>query len=171
MQKKFEDIFKTFYPPVKKFAGMIVKSSHDAEDIAQEVFTQLWAKPEVWADNPDIDRYIFKMTKYQALSHLRHRNYVASQITDADMDLVSTVLDDQSDADPVVYNEIALLLKLAVDRLPEKRRQIFRMSREEDLSHKEIAQRLGISVRTVEAHIYAALSDLRKVLPMLLFML
>ena len=39
MQKKFEDIFKTFYPPVKKFAGMIVKSSHDAEDIAQEVFT------------------------------------------------------------------------------------------------------------------------------------
>ena len=115
---------------------MIVKSSHDAEDIAQEVFTQLWAKPEVWADNPDIDRYIFKMTKYQALSHLRHRNYVASQITDADMDLVSTVLDDQSDADPVVCNETA-----------------------------------GISVRTVEAHIYAALSDLRKVLPMLLFML
>lgn len=171
MQKKFEDIFKTFYPPVKKFAGMIVKSSHDAEDIAQEVFTQLWAKPEVWADNSDIDRYIFKMAKYQALNHLRHRNYISSQITDADIDLVNTVLDDQSATDPLLYNEAALLLKLAIDRLPEKRRQIFKMSREEELSHKEIAQRLGISVRTVEAHIYAALSDLRKALPLLLFFL
>lgn len=147
---------------------MIVKSEHDAEDIAQEVFTQLWAKPEVWADNPDIDRYIFKMAKYQSLNHLRHRNYIASQITDADLELVSSVLDEHSDADPVLYQEAALLLKLAVDRLPDKRREIFRLSREEELSHKEIAERLGISVRTVEAHIYAALNDLRKALPLLL---
>lgn len=153
---------------MKKFTRMIVKSEHDAEDIAQEVFTQLWAKPEVWADNPDIDRYIFKMAKYQSLNHLRHRNYIASQITDADLELVSSVLDEHSDADPVLYQEAALLLKLAVDRLPDKRREIFRLSREEELSHKEIAERLGISVRTVEAHIYAALNDLRKALPLLL---
>lgn len=169
MAEKFEDIFKTFYPPVKKFTRMIVKSEHDAEDIAQEVFTQLWAKPEVWTDNPDVDRYLFKMSKYQSLNFLRHRNYISAQITDADYDLVSMVVDEHSDAEqPMLTEEAALLLKLAVDRLPEKRREIFRLSREENLSHKEIAERLSISVRTVESQIYAAMQSLRRALPMAL---
>ena len=71
MQREFEVIFKSYYAPVKSFLRKLVKSEADAEDIAQDVFSQLWVKPEVWQGNAQIDRYIYRMAKYQALNFLR----------------------------------------------------------------------------------------------------
>ena len=80
MQREFEVIFKSYYSPVKSFLRKLVKTEDDAEDIAQDVFTQLWVKPEVWKDNRDIDRYIFRMAKYQALNLLRNKSRIADQL-------------------------------------------------------------------------------------------
>lgn len=62
------------------------------------------------------------------------------------------------------YKEIVLLVELALNQLPPRRKQVFEMSRIEGLSHKEIAEKLQIPVRTVEDHIYKTLTELRKVL-------
>lgn len=89
MQREFEVIFKSYYSPVKSFLRKLVKTEDDAEDIAQDVFTQLWVKPEVWKGNRDIDRYIFRMAKYQALNLLRNNARIADQVlVDADMSLM-----------------------------------------------------------------------------------
>ena len=64
----------------------------------------------------------------------------------------------------IYYKEVKLIIQLTLDRLPEQRRKIFEMSRFEGLSHKEIADKLQIPLRTVEDHIYKTLTELRKVL-------
>lgn len=65
------------------------------------------------------------------------------------------------------YRQLLDMVYAEISRMPEKRRRIFMMSREDGLSNQEIADRLGISRRTVEAHISAALRDLRRVAPLL----
>lgn len=166
MQREFEVIFKSYYIPVRTFIKKLVKTDDDAEDIAQDVFTQLWVKPEVWQANPDIDRYIFKMAKYQALNHLRNNaRHTEQGLVDADISMVEKVSAGNSTIDPIIHEESDLLLKMALDRMPPKRREIFTMSRFEELSHKEIAAKLGLSVRTIESHIYAALASLKAVFP------
>ena len=72
--------------------------------------------------------------------------------------------EDTSLLENLYYKEVLLLVKMALDQLPPKRRQIFEMSRFEGLSHKEIAEKLQIPLRTVEDHIYKTLTELRKVL-------
>lgn len=71
--------------------------------------------------------------------------------------------------DPLYYEEALLLMRLTLDRMPERRRQIFEMSRMHGLSNAEIAEQLQLSVRTVEHQIYLALKELKKT--MLLFVL
>lgn len=166
MQGEFEVIFKSYYIPVKSFVRKLVKVEDDAADIAQDVFSQLWVKPEVWRDNPDIDRYIFKMAKYQALNHLRdNARHVDQGLVDADLSMVEKVSAGNSTVDPIIHEETDLLLRMALDNMPPQRKKIFTMSRFDGLSHKEIAAKLGLSVRTIESHIYAALSALKSVFP------
>lgn len=71
--------------------------------------------------------------------------------------------------DPLYYEEALLLMRLTLDRMPERRRQIFEMSRMQGLSNADIAEQLQLSVRTVEHQIYLALKELKKT--MLLFVL
>lgn len=166
MQREFEVIFKNYYAPVKSFLRKLVKSEADAEDIVQDVFSTLWVKPEVWQDNSEIDRYIYRMAKYQALNFLRDmaRN-CDNGLVDADISQVEKISDDLSAIDPIIHEEANLLLQMALDKMPSKRREIFLMSRFEGLPHKEIARKLGLSVRTVESHIYAALASLKAIFP------
>lgn len=166
MQREFEVIFKNYYAPVKSFLRKLVKSEADAEDIVQDVFSTLWVKPEVWQDNSEIDRYIYRMAKYQALNFLRDmaRN-CDNGLVDANISQVEKISDDLSAIDPIIHEEANLLLQMALDKMPSKRREIFLMSRFEGLPHKEIARKLGLSVRTVESHIYAALASLKAIFP------
>lgn len=166
MHKSFNQLFKEYFKPVKSFVKKLVKSDIEAEDIAQEVFAQLWAKPEIWSGNPDVDRYIYRMAKYQALTFLRNyaRKYDCG-LTDADMSQVEAVKSDIDTIDPIIHDEAQLILAMALEKMPPKRREIFSMSRFEGLSNKEIAEKLGLSVRTVESHIYSALADLKALFP------
>ena len=68
MDKEYNKLFRQYFIPVKSFIKKLVKSDDDAEDLAQDVFTQLWTKPDIWQNNTEIDRYIYRMAKYQALT-------------------------------------------------------------------------------------------------------
>lgn len=166
IDKEYNILFRQYFTPVKCFIKKLVKSDDDAEDLAQDVFTHLWTKPCVWRGNPDIDRYIYRMAKYQALTFLRdHARKYDRGLVDADRAQVEAIKSDISTVDPIIHEEAQLLLDMALDKMPPKRREIFSMSRFEGLSHKEIADKLGLSVRTIESHIYAALATLKEHFP------
>ena len=134
----FEQFYAANFPRVKNFARLLTKSEEDAEDIAQNIFLKLWTRPELWQEQETMTGYL----------------YTVGELCDEDSSLLENLY----------YKEVLMLIKMTLSQLPDRRRQVFEMSRFEGLSHKEIADKLQIPLRTVEDHIYKTLTELRKVL-------
>lgn len=168
-KEKFEQLFNEMFPKVKSFARKILQSEEDAEDIAQDVFVKLWNSPEVWEENENWNSYVYTMTRNHIYNYLKHKvveQKYQQQTDPEDYDYYGS--DDIHDQ--LYAKELRLLIKLTISRMPEQRRKVFCMSRQEEMSHAEIAEKLGISVRTVERHIYLALGELKEVLYLLFFL-
>lgn len=167
----FEKIFRTQFSTVKHFIFTLLKSEEDAEDIAQDVFVKLWTNYETWKDNDGKDGYIYAVARNLTLDFIRHKrledNYRDEQIQE---NSIKELFGSADILNPIYYNEIQLILKLALERFPERRRSIFEMSRFKKMSNLEIAETLHISVRTVEHHIYLSLQNLRKIILILFFL-
>ena len=167
----FEKIFRTQFSAVKHFIFTLLKSEEDAEDIAQDVFVKLWTNYETWKDNDGKDGYIYALARNLTLDFIRHKrledNYRDEQIQE---NSIKELLGSMDILNPIYYNEIQLILKMALERFPERRRKIFEMSRFKKMSNLEIAETLHISVRTVEHHIYLSLQNLRKIIFILFFL-
>ena len=166
LAQRFEKIFRSNFLQVKSFAQMILKSEEDGEDIAQEVFTQLWEQPQLWANHSlSMRNYLFIMTKNALFDYLKHRqverNYKEGYIKK--ISLNDFALQEEA-LENIYYNELQLIVKITLEKMPQKRREIFELSRFQGLQHKEIADRLRISIRTVEHHVYLASAMLKKVL-------
>lgn len=167
----FEKIFRTQFSAVKHFIFTLLKSEEDAEDIAQDVFVKLWTNYETWKDNDGKDGYIYALARNLTLDFIRHKrledNYRDEQIQE---NSIKELFGSMDILNPIYYNEIQLILKMALERFPERRRKIFEMSRFKKMSNLEIAETLHISVRTVEHHIYLSLQNLRKIIFILFFL-
>ena len=161
-QAKFEHIFRTMFPKVKNFAFSILKSDTEAEDIAQDVFVKILKSPEMWNTAENLSSYIYVMMRNLIFNHLKHKKTENRYLSSFMWPETATTVD--PDINRMYAREMELLTMLTVKNMPEQRQKIFRMSRFEHLSHAEIAEKLGLSVRTVERHIYLALNDLKKVL-------
>lgn len=173
MNRKKEDLdicFEQFYaknfPKVKNFARLLTKSEEDAEDIAQNIFLKLWTRPELWQNPESMTGYLYTVTRNEIFNLFKHQKVeqeYESKIIKAQ--LISELCEEDSSLlKELYYREILMLIKMGLDQLPPRRKQIFEMSRLEGLSHKEIAEQLQISIRTVEDHIYKTLAELRKLL-------
>lgn len=168
IQQKFEDFFLLYFPKVKDFAMKFLKSEYEAEDVAQDVFVKLWSMPHLWNNNDDtrpIDGYLFSTTKNHVLNVIKRKNI--EQGYREKMEKAFDYKEFFNAEDPLtqIYcQEIELLLRLSLAQMPEKRKLVFKMSRFQGMDNKEIAQKLNLSVRTIERHIYLALDELKKTL-------
>lgn len=167
-QQEFEKLFSVFYPKVRAFALSLIKNEDDAEDIAQEVFVRLWTSgitPDV-LENPN--GYLFVAARNQVLNFLRRR--VSETLYQEHVHNCFSECIDFNQHDQLYAKEIELIMRMTVDRMPEQRRVVFSLSRFENLSNQEIANRLSLSVRTVERHLYLALQELKKIVFFLIFL-
>ena len=164
LAKQFGMIFTEYYSVVKYFAFMLLKSEEDAKDITQDVFTKLWTKPELWAEVPNPTPYIYTLTKSTTLNFIKHKKIeLAYQEKVIEKSLIEELSQTEDPLNAIYYKEVKLIIQLTLDRLPEQRRKIFEMSRFENMSNNEIAEKLNISVRTVEHHIYLTLLEMKKI--------
>lgn len=165
LAQEFETIFTGYYSAVKYFAFMLLKSEADAEDITQDVFTKLWTQPQIWTnrDSAEISNYIFAMTKHITINFIKHKRIVEEyQESVIEKSLIEELFQTDSTLEPIYYKEAELLVRLVLSRLPERRREIFVLSRLKNMSNQEIAEKLNISIRTVEHQIYRTMLELKK---------
>lgn len=162
-------LYVRYSPHVYELALHFSGNTEEAEDISHNVFCRFWERHGQIADISSLKAYLFKMTRNEILTLFRHRqverNYMRQQQIEMDP---SPVSDDNA---RITAAELLEMVNLAIERMPELRRRIFMMSRYDELTYAEIAERLDISPRTVQYHIGKALVDLRKLLQvMVLFM-
>lgn len=146
-----EENFKLHYRPLCMYATSMLGTTDNVEDIVLDCFVKLWDVLKVkHIDN--IKNYLYKSVRnacYDARSH--------SSISELDIDsaenITQTEVEDNS--------ELAARLWTAIDSLPERCKKIFLMSKLEDKSYSEIAEELGVSVKTVEAQVTKAYKRLR----------
>lgn len=161
-KRKFEQFFILTFPKVKAFAWKILKSEEDAEDVAQDVFVKLWDNPEIWENKETWDSYIYTMARYQIYNFLKHKSV---ELTYQEKLIQEDAPSFEFDIyDKLYAKELQLLIKLTLDTMPDQRRKVFVMSREQGMSNQEIADNLQLSIRTVERHIYLALQELKKII-------
>ena len=157
--KAFEDVFLAYFQKVRLFIGGIVKSDVDAEELAQDVFVKLWTNREALNSEKPVGAYLYIIARNAAFNFLKHK-LVEQTYSDRFpfSDEVATP------EDLLFAREISLLVEMTVHEMPVQRRKIYMLSREKGVSNSDIAEKLGISKKTVENQLSLALQELRKVI-------
>lgn len=162
--RNFESLFRKYHGNLVIFASKFTTDIQDARDIVQDVFLNLWNKPGFTPSSPG--PYLFKAVKNKCLNHIRHQKTSDKPTEDLSRYIQefesSLYLREENPLHSLLETELEEKIQAAVNLLPEKCRQVFILSRKENLQNKEIAKKLGISVKAVEKHITKALAFLRK---------
>lgn len=159
-KQQFENLFRTHFQHLVNFATQYVNEQSIAEDICQKIFLTLWEKRDTINPNQSIKSYLFTAVRNKCLNHIRDHKKFRSTVLDLDcgeIDLAEPTAVEADDA-------LSLQVKHALEQLPQKCRQVFELSKFQNLKYKEIAEELDISVKTVEAHMGKALKTLRTLL-------
>ncbi|MFA6275833.1 MAG: RNA polymerase sigma-70 factor [Pedobacter sp.] len=156
--QSFEQLFKAHYKALHAYANMILKDLDLAEEIVQNMFLRFWEKRELLNVETSIKAYLYKCVYNDSLNYLKHEK-VKVKYHDFTKHTMSEL--SESAAAKVELGELQFNLRVALNELPEQCRTIFQMSRFEELKYREIAERLGISIKTVENQMGKALKILR----------
>jgi len=158
-EEAFRQIFETWYRPLTLFALKYVNDVEEAREIVQEFFIRLWSA------HPQVDiRFSLKRYLYQGVRNACLNFIAAKKVSDKRFSQYEPpVFSNDNALEHMMAAEQEERLLRAIDALPEKCRQIFSMSRLQHLSHQDIAGKLQISVKTVEAQITIALKRLRDI--------
>lgn len=159
-EKAIEALFQLHYAYLCQTAVRIVADARLAEDLTQEVFLELWRKKEGINFAISIKAYLRRAVVNKALNHIRDRK----KITDDEDKLLNVESAEPSVTQQLDSEELQQLIDRSIDELPEKCRVVFVLSRFEEMSYQEIADHLGISIKTVENQIVKALKHMRAAL-------
>ncbi|MHB9011272.1 MAG: RNA polymerase sigma-70 factor [Ignavibacteriaceae bacterium] len=154
-QNAFKEIYKRYWEKLYLFAYKIIKDKDICEDIIQEVFTDLWIRRKE-KEIGNISAYLYKAVKFQVFNQFRKMKLVDKHVEEFD-----NFISQHNLAEYIEYKDIYSRVETEIVKLPEQRRIIFQLSRDEGLSNKEIAQKLNISVQTVKNQISHALKSIR----------
>lgn len=153
----FELFFKEHYSSLCRFAFTFMKDADDAEEVVQNCFVKMWNDKENIIITTSPKSYLYSSVRNSCLNQIKHidikENYklhnqlYGEQVTD---------VEEEMDA-----NELQEKITIAIEKMPEQRKKIFKMSRFDGLKYKEIAEELNISIKTVENHMGSAIKDLK----------
>jgi len=155
-EASFEHIFRYYYRRMLSFSIRFLKNRQQAEEITMDVLLKVWQKKDTLENAATFQSYLFVMLRNELVSFSRKKKQVMIPV-----DLLIHELADHSQEYQRDMKSAVEEYQLTISRLSPKRREVFRLSREEGLTHAEIADRLGLSIFTVKNHIKDALQILR----------
>lgn len=167
-RKAYTLLFRKYYPMLCAYGHKFI-SLEDSEEIVQDVLFWLWQSRKELVIEKSLSQYLFKMIYHRAINKM-----VSLQVkSKSDTIFFEQMQEMLQDTDYYQLTELRELLKKAINKLPESYREAFVMHRFQHMSYKEIADRLGVSSKTIDYRIQQALKLLRKelkdYLPLLYF--
>lgn len=154
----YEQLFKMYYTPLVSFARNIIRDTDAAEDLVQEVFVKIWERKHTIEIKTSVKAYLYMAVKNHCLNKLKteQRNAFFNDEMADDVRVATNNTEEYSNT-----IELSKHIDNALNLLPPKCAVIFKMSRFEDKTYKEIAESLDLSVKTVENQMGKALSIMR----------
>lgn len=157
VEKLFEQVYKERFEKLYAYACSMIREQAAAEEVVQQVFYKLWAIKDRVDWTSAMTPYLYRAVHNESLNFLKYRKAKATHEKETNRHAPGAIA-----GDPTAYKELQLQLAKAMNALPEQCRTVFQMSRYEELKYREIAERLNISVKTVENHMTKALKILRE---------
>lgn len=164
MYIRFKELFLKYYFSLCLYAFRIIRDMPAAEDLVQDVFSDTWEKRHELDISCSLKPYLYRVTYNKCVDYLRHLQLKEDKLNQPentsmhDLYLKNSV---HSQDETLHVNEMIREISICKERLPNQCRRIFDLSREEHLKNKEIAERLGISIKAVEKQLAKALKEIR----------
>jgi len=155
----FEQIYQCHWSELYNYSYNLLRDKAVCEEIVQEIFFSLWNKRQDLKITHSIKSYLFKAIRFQSINYIRSENVKRNYA--ANYSAFNKVTFDNSNEEHMHLSDLAGIIEKEVSKLPEKCQQIFRLSRNDHQSIKNIAEHLNISHKTVENQLTKALGHLR----------
>jgi RNA polymerase sigma-70 factor (ECF subfamily) len=157
-KKSFETLFRKYYAPLCHFSRKYVKDKDDCEEIVQGFFMKIWDKRGDLDITTSVKNYLLSSIRNRCLNYIKHEKiklgYQAEVMKNPNGQIDTTNF--------IMEVDLIERIDQSIASLPARRREIFVMSREQGLKYREIADQLGISIKTVETQMGQALKELRE---------
>ena len=151
--KAFEKLFERYHKKLYAYLMRLLNSKEDAEEIVQESFIKIWEMREEFIEGYPFDALLFKIAKNTFLNFTRQK--VNRRVFEDHFQLINEIEAEKAD-DYVIFKETREIIRLIIDDMPPRRREVFIMKKIEGLTRKEISEKLGISIITVDSHLLKA---------------
>jgi len=153
----FDNLFFKYYTPLYKFALNISRNSDIAEESVQNTFVKIWNKNSTLNSNIEIGKLLFTYTKNEVIDEIRKFNTRKKYEESANIEII--INNENKNEDKSILKAI---LENAIDQLPQKSKEIFRLAKQEGLSISEIAEYLKLSKKTIENQLTIAYKKMRQ---------
>lgn len=163
-RKEFEKIYNRFFNFFSDVAFHFLHHEDDAKGLVQEAFIKLWENNIYSKSEQEIKNYLFILIRNSSLNLLRKKRkfFDGANSHEALLASINYKLLNETGEDILLYQELFEKIQTAISNLTPQCKEVFMFSRFEDLSNKEIAEKLNISVKAVEANITRALKSMRE---------
>lgn len=154
----FCQLYTRYKDKLYYFCLSLLKSKEEANDIVQEIFIHIWESRSFINPELSFSSFLYTMTRNRIFNHFRD---IDIDIKIKEIIAFKSPVEEEYIESNLIYTEYQKILTNAIDAMPPQRKKVFNLSREENLSHKEIAARLDISVNTVQQHISESLKFIK----------
>ena len=157
-QQAFEQLFHQYYDVLCGFATRLLMDKTQAEEAVADVFVRIWDRRKEMKVNGSPKSFLFTCVRNQSIDRIRKRSNQRFDFDAFDLELKN---EDYTPEQVMQFEELSEKVQRGIDGLPEQCRKIFLMSREEQFTYQEIADKLGLSLKTVKTQMYRAVKKLR----------
>jgi RNA polymerase sigma-70 factor (ECF subfamily) len=157
--RAFDELYYRYVPRVIAFAGIYIKDKYQCEEVVQEVIIRIWKNRNHLDETASFKSYLFQSVKHYIFNLFR--NKVKEYSLEGEASLLEHYSRNDIEED-IDFSELESKTRELVDKLPDMQKHVFQLSRMDGYNNAEIAEKLNLSKRTVEHHLYLALKTLKK---------
>ncbi len=157
-EKAFEKLFHQYYGHLCLYASHMLLDEVSAEEIVQDFFVKLWEKRKHLTIETSVKSYLYRSVRNLCLNLIQHNKTKLQHAKS----VISDAAQNPDHEDQFYEIDLAQKIQESILSLPEKRQKIFRLSREDGLKYREIAEKLNLSIKTVETQMGLAIKTLRE---------